>query len=234
VINSIDTVFFDFDGTLVYHQPDSFDVISAFCSDIGQALDADTERIGRRTRHQYFVDPSIRDRLDTLARDQFWQHFNRYLLEALQIEGDLDQLARELSARFAGTEMTYHCPGNVCLTLTEVRAMGYGVGLITNRGQVAHFYELLDRLQLRSFFDLILASGEVGIHKPDPGVFYAALEQAGTTAEQALYVGDNYWADVVGAQRAGLQPVLLDPRHLFPEADCLVLERIEDLLTWLR
>jgi FMN phosphatase YigB (HAD superfamily) len=73
----------------------------------------------------------------------------------------------------------------------------------------------------------------VGISKPEPGIFYAALERLGATADQSLYVGDNYWADVIGARRAGVTPVLLDPHRLFPEADCLVLDRIDELLSWL-
>jgi putative hydrolase of the HAD superfamily len=88
-------------------------------------------------------------------------------------------------------------------------------------------------MALRSRFDLALASGEVGVRKPEPGIFTTALERIGATPGEALYVGDNYWADVVGALRAGVTPVLLDPYHLFPEAGCLILEQIEDLLAWL-
>jgi putative hydrolase of the HAD superfamily len=107
------------------------------------------------------------------------------------------------------------------------------VGLITNRDNVERFYELLEELDLRHHFDMTLASGEVGIRKPEPGIFFAALDQIGGTPEQSIYVGDNYWADVVGAKRAGLTPVLLDPRGLFPECDGLVVEQIDDLLAWL-
>ena len=60
-----------------------------------------------------------------------------------------------------------------------------------------------------------------------------ALERLGSRPEEAFYVGDNYWADVVGAERAGLTPVLLDPDRLFPEAACLVLKQIDELLEWL-
>jgi putative hydrolase of the HAD superfamily len=73
------------------------------------------------------------------------------------------------------------------------------------------------------YFDWLVAAGEVGVSKPDPAIFHLALERAGAPADQAVYVGDNYWADVVGAQRAGLRPVLLDPHRLFPEAVCPVL-----------
>jgi putative hydrolase of the HAD superfamily len=230
---SVRTILFDFDGTLVFHQPDSFDVISAFCAEIGQPLKAEAERRGRRMRHEYFVDPVIRDEINGLSGDEFWEHFNRFLLEGLGIEGDLAQLVRQLGARFDQLELTYYCPDAGCRTLTELRERGYGLGLVTNRGNVDRFYDLLQEMQLRSYFTLTLASGEVGVSKPDPGIFYAAVERLGATAEESLYVGDNYWADVVGAQRAGITPVLLDPHGLFPEADCTILERIDDLLSLL-
>jgi HAD superfamily hydrolase (TIGR01549 family) len=230
---TIQTVLFDFDGTLVFHEPDSFDLISAFCADIGQPLDAETERHGRRTRHEYFVDPVIFEQLSGLSNAEFWQHFNRHLLEAICIQGDLDRLAAEVTARFASVELTYHCPEAGCRTLAQLRASGYRLGLITNRNNVERFYELLDAMALRAHFELILASGEIGVRKPEPGIFHAALERMGVTAEQAIYIGDNYWADVVGARRARVTPVLFDPLHLFPEAECLVLERWGDLLAWL-
>jgi putative hydrolase of the HAD superfamily len=105
--------------------------------------------------------------------------------------------------------------------------------LVTNRANVDRFYELLDEMALRPYFDFVLASGEVGVHKPHPGIFEVALERLGANAGESLYVGDNYWADVIGAQQAGITPVLFDPHGLFPEADCLIIERIDDLLTWL-
>jgi FMN phosphatase YigB (HAD superfamily) len=233
VNDSVRTVFFDFDGTLVFHKPDSFEMISAFCAEIGQPLSAEAEWRGRRTRHEYFVDPVIRAKLNNFGPGEFWQHFNRHLLEAVCIEGNLDDLAEEVSNRIADVDLTYYCPEEGGRTLTELRNRGYGLGLITNRENVDHFYGLLDQLELRPFFDVTLASGEVGIHKPEPGVFCAALERAEATAAESVYVGDNYWADVVGARRAGLTPVLLDPQRLFPEADCLVLDELDDLLAWL-
>jgi HAD superfamily hydrolase (TIGR01549 family) len=231
--NSMHTILFDFDGTLVFHEPDSFDVISAYCADIGQPLSAEAAREGRRTRHEYFVDPIIRDELAGLSSDDFWKHFNRHLLAALCVKGDLDRLAEEVTDRFVNLELTYHCPEAGFHTLSELRSRGYGLGLITNRINVERFHQLLTHLDLWSYFELVLASGEVGIRKPDPGIFYAALDRIGARAEECLYVGDNYWADVVGAERAGVKPALFDPYHLFPEAECLILECMDDLLKWL-
>jgi HAD superfamily hydrolase (TIGR01549 family) len=231
--DDVQAIFFDFDGTLVFHEPDSFDVISAFCAEIGQPLSSQAKRQGRRTRHEYFVDPIIRDQLDTLSPDEFWQHFNRHLLRALDIEGDLDRLAEQVTSRFENIQLAYTCPPAGCHTLAELRARGYQLGLITNRENVDRFYELLDQMDIRCYFEMILASGEVGISKPQPGIFITALDRIGARAEHSLYIGDNYWADVVGARRASVTPILFDPHHIFPKADCLILERIDDLLAWL-
>ncbi len=229
----IETVLFDFDGTLVHHEPDSFDLVRAFCADIGQPLSAEAERLGRRERHRFFVEPAILRELRAGSRDQFWLLFNRYLVQAIGIEGELDQLATALSARFVDMRWQHFCQPQDRRTLVELRRRGYRLGLITNRDHVAGFAELLQRVDLASHFDLILASGEVGVRKPEPGIFDAALERLGASAQRSIYVGDNYWADVLGAQRAGITPVLLDPDHIFPEAECLVLEHLPKLLDWL-
>jgi putative hydrolase of the HAD superfamily len=231
--DSIRTVLFDLDGTLVFHQPDSFELISAYLAEMGQPLDPAATLRSRRIRHQYFADPLIRDERDGLSRQEFWQHFNHHLLEAIGAQGDLDQMTRELTARFLSAEFHHYCPEEACRTLAELQARGYLLGLLTNRENVERFHALLTRTSLWPYFQVTLASGEVGISKPDPGIFHTALERAGSTAAQSLYVGDNYWADVVGAQRAGITPILLDPHLLFPEASCLVLEHISDLLAWL-
>ena len=44
-----------------------------------------------------------------------------------------------------------------------------------------------------------------------------------------MYIGDNYFADIVGSQRAGLVPVLYDPISLFPEADCAVIKSFAEI-----
>lgn len=231
--DGIRTVLFDLDGTLVFHEPDSFDMISAFCTEIGQPLDAETERQGRRTRHEYFINPTILKQLDGFSYDEFWCHFNRYLLQAVGIQGDLDQLSREATDRIASVDLTYCCPEADYHMLTELRARGYKLGLITNRSNVPGFYELLDRMGLRPYFDLTLAAGEVGVRKPEPQIFEVAMDRLDTQAGQSVYVGDNYWADIIGAERAGLTPILYDPLGLFPEAKCLILERVDQLLSWL-
>ncbi|MBV9916470.1 MAG: HAD-IA family hydrolase [Solirubrobacterales bacterium] len=70
-------------------------------------------------------------------------------------------------------------------------------------------HEVLARLNLANLVDGIVTSAEVGARKPAPAVFERALALAGADPEDALHVGDSVAEDVVGAQRAGIEPVLL-------------------------
>jgi putative hydrolase of the HAD superfamily len=85
-------------------------------------------------------------------------------------------------------------------------------------------------LGLAPFFQFALAAGEISSWKPEPGIFQHALALLNTRPEQTIYVGDNYFADILGATSAGLRPVLLDPEGLFPEAACPVITSLDGLL----
>jgi len=74
--------------------------------------------------------------------------------------------------------------------------------------------------------ECVVDSGNVGVMKPDPRIFQAALDLLGLEANQVLYVGDMPAMDVVGARRAGIRPYLMDPLGLHLDADY---ERISSL-----
>jgi putative hydrolase of the HAD superfamily len=50
---------------------------------------------------------------------------------------------------------------------------------------------------------LLIVSGEIGVSKPDPGIFRAAQERIGLTPEDLWMIGDSYRADICGAKRCG-------------------------------
>jgi len=62
----------------------------------------------------------------------------------------------------------------------------------------------------------VVDSALVGAEKPDPRIFVAALEAAGSSAERAVHVGDSVWFDIEGALATGLGAVHFDPHHLCP------------------
>jgi putative hydrolase of the HAD superfamily len=69
----------------------------------------------------------------------------------------------------------------------------------------------LDRMALQGCFDYCIYSGQAGAMKPSPAIFDAALSACGNRPDEAVYVGDCYATDVVGAKRAGWSAVHFSP-----------------------
>jgi putative hydrolase of the HAD superfamily len=102
--------------------------------------------------------------------------------------------------------------------LTRVRSRGLGSGVISNsNGSVKG---ALEELGLARHLDFVLDSAVVGVEKPDPRIFELALEAARVEPHEAVYVGDLYSVDVLGARAAGLHAILLDPGGAWGERDC--------------
>jgi putative hydrolase of the HAD superfamily len=72
--------------------------------------------------------------------------------------------------------------------------------------------ELLHSLELASHFEALVISARVGFNKPHAGIFEHALRLLDVAPSDAIHVGDSYAADVVGARRVGIRPVLIDRR----------------------
>ncbi|MFQ5846221.1 MAG: HAD family hydrolase [Candidatus Methylomirabilales bacterium] len=103
--------------------------------------------------------------------------------------------------------------------LAELTGRGYLVGVISNSdGRLESF---LTETGLTEHLSVVVDSRVVGIEKPDPRIFHWALEQTGVAPAQAVYVGDFYSLDVVGARRAELDAILLDPVGAWPALDCV-------------
>lgn len=61
----------------------------------------------------------------------------------------------------------------------------------------------LRRLGIAEDFDYIINSSEVGFAKPDPNIYFAALNTVEATPEQALFIDDNA-GHVAAAMRLGI------------------------------
>jgi putative hydrolase of the HAD superfamily len=109
--------------------------------------------------------------------------------------------------------------------LSALDAHGCIVGVISNSD--GRIEKLLKEAGLSDGLDLIIDSRIVGVEKPDPRIFRLAIERASVEPAEAVYVGDFYSLDVLGARSAGIQAILLDPVAAWPPLDCI---KAKDLL----
>jgi putative hydrolase of the HAD superfamily len=102
--------------------------------------------------------------------------------------------------------------------LALARDRGVRTAVISNsNGSVR---ALLERVGLLRWLEFVLDSSVIGVEKPDPRIFRLALERLGLAPDEAVYVGDIYSVDVLGARAAGMQAVLLDPGRCWGARDC--------------
>lgn len=94
-------------------------------------------------------------------------------------------------------------------TLKKLKDTGFQVGLISNWNDTAR--DVLQQTGIINILDHVVISSEVGIEKPDERIFLHAFQQAGVSPEDCLYVGDNYYDDVVGSAKVGMDSILINP-----------------------
>ena len=231
--NHIKAVFFDLDGTLRHSVPEGGEVLTAYAASLGLNVNAEDRVRALRWEYNYWASSAdLRD--DLLAHssdtDNFWIEYSRRRLIALGAspEWALEHAAQASAHMGEMYKPDSIVPEDVRRSLTQLQQAGYIMAVISNRDRP--FQEVLDSHGLSEFFPYSLAGGEVDIYKPEPGIFEHALQQMNVTAPETVYVGDNYYADVIGARLAGLQPVLYDPHHIFPDADCTTIHSFDELL----
>jgi putative hydrolase of the HAD superfamily len=229
----VETVIFDLDGTLRHNVPSADDTQFQIANQLGANVPVGLQLLGARWAHAYWAQsPELVEDLRKFGEpdENFWVHYSfRYLLALTVPTERAMELAPILSQRMEAefTPMNYVAP-DVAPTLKSLKKAGFSVGLVSNRSLPCH--EECEQLGLLEYFDFAYVAAEVEAWKPDPRIFDRALELSGTSPERAIYVGDNYYADIIGAHNAGLQPVLFDRDCVFPDADCAVIKSVGELL----
>jgi len=98
-------------------------------------------------------------------------------------------------------------------SLRKLQKQGYQMAVISNSdGRVD---QILQELNLREYFEIVIDSFVVGVEKPDPRIFEIALKRLNLDPKETIYIGDIYYIDVWGANRAGLGAVHLDKMGLY-------------------
>jgi FMN phosphatase YigB (HAD superfamily) len=236
----IRAILFDFDDTLVDFHPSNpralFDAgaarVYAFLTAKGCSLPA-FEPFSRRQR-------SINRQIEWKTRLTGGEPDGRRLLRRLckdyGLQRDAACLAKLGWLWYEPVTETAALAADVIPTLTTLRDAGIELALIAN---TIHHDAVIDRhletLGVLEFFPVRAYSTEHAARKPDPHLFNAALDELGVPASQAMFVGNELKADILGARRIGMQTVLRaaePPRRAVELADHTI-ERLSELLPFL-
>lgn len=111
------------------------------------------------------------------------------------------------------------------------------IGLITNFNDGPMQRDKIRGAGLDGQFDGVYISGEVGVWKPEPGIFEYAANDLGVEPSECVHIGNSIQSDVEGALNAGMKAVLVEeddrPRPTGLNGDVVWCEDLYGVAGWL-
>ena len=162
-------------------------------------------------------------------------HLQRFLkpIEGLPLPGDgLRDLAHEMGTEFLQLTNKYFCLMPDAERVVKYLAGKYPLTIISNGFKEVQYYKF-EHSGLAKYFTHTLISEEVGINKPQPGIFEIALQRNGITADEAVMVGDSYSSDIAGAKAAGIDQIWIranDEGVMANETATYIVSKLADIL----
>ena len=138
-----------------------------------------------------------------------------HFLEALGLEGLDEPTIQSLEHAYANVavEVLPEIVAGADQALSDLSKRGFKLGLISNTGRTPGYAlrEILERLSLARFFEAMVFSNEHGECKPQRSIFEKLRQSLGVEFEKIVFVGDNLYADVFGAQQCGMTAIHFAP-----------------------
>lgn len=190
-------VLFDFDETLQ-------DRTLAFEGYMKAMLDKYLPNISEEQRKMYMDDMVVTGNGGYVDRIKWYQGLKEKWQWA-------DAPSAEELANHYDTTFGYHnviFPNSIPL-LKELKARGYITGVITNGPSILQNCKM-DNSGLRPYCDIVVVSGDVGVHKPDPELFKYTAKKLGLDTSECVYVGDHPINDIKGALDSGMKAIRMN------------------------
>lgn len=229
----IKAVFFDFFNTLVYFDPPREKHYADTAAEFGvrispQAVAAALPEADAWWRSENSRSP-IKDREQAGKFDAYRGYGLRILKDAentVSPDQALQMLAKAFALGFNLENFADSLPALQALKVKNIQT-----GVISNIGEQIDSY--LDKAGFTGYITHKVTSFEAGYDKPQPQIFQLALKKAGVTAAEALFVGDQYDLDVLGARSAGIKPILINRDGADGKYDCIVINDLSQVVDYL-
>jgi putative hydrolase of the HAD superfamily len=224
-------VFFDAGETLVYPHPSFAELFAEVLRAEGVVVDPAVVQEVVSAYSQKFTETvqSGEARLWSTSPERsraFWDGVYRDFLQEVGVSDHYDRLVGRLYTTFTDLA-SYRLHPDVIPTIDRLREARISMGVISNFEEWLE--RLLESLGVTDYFPVLVISGVEGVEKPDPQIFRIALERAGVSAEESVYVGDHPFFDIEAAKEVGMVAVLIDRRGRYPDAEGIRITSLEDL-----
>jgi putative hydrolase of the HAD superfamily len=214
----IKAVFFDFYNTLVGYDPPREILQANMLKEMGMEVSPESLVRPILAADDFLYQEHARYPLSKRSKEETMSLYIQYhgiILKEAGLEASQEFIADILN-KWMHSDFKVVLYDDVAPVLTDLKERGLILGLISNVDRDITL--LYQELGLPTWLQLMVTSQDAGFSKPHPGIFQAALKQAGVKPSEAIYVGDQYQFDVVGANGAGMLGILLDRSGYAEEA----------------
>jgi putative hydrolase of the HAD superfamily len=214
----IKAAFFDLYQTLICYRPPREEVLSKVLKELGIEVTPEALLhpivIADEFIYQEHARLPIRKRNDD-EKNALWGQYQAIVLKEAGIEPN-KELIRGVLGRMQQVKFEMALFDDVLPALSQLKNKGLILGLISNVDN--DITPVLSRLGLKPLLQVVVTSQDAGCNKPKPEIFREAARRAGIQTQEAIYIGDQYQIDVIGANEAGMQGILIDRGGYFKEA----------------
>ncbi len=236
----VKAVFFDWSNTLARYKPTREELHSQVLREFGIELPPEKIMPSLLVADRDYLAENARSPVLKRSPEEQLKVYTLYqntVLAGAGIKVAPDILLRILKRMEQSYDgITFALFEDVLPLLKTLKERKFILGLLTNLDTSVDrdVKRICSELGLEPYLDFVVTSGEVGVDKPKPPIFLAALQRTGVDASEAVHVGDQYDLDVIGARGVGITPVLLDRYDFYPEvSDCLRIHSLTELPEYL-
>ena len=215
---SIKALLFDLGGTLVHRSVNDHIADEAAVKDIVNYMNSN----GFMVDQEFFL-------------EKYWTHYrnlNEYR-ESYMIEIPMNVWLSELLYDVSGESLNFTLLSKAEKAIVDARVESaiilpetigileelssrYNLGIVTNTSSEQITDRVLHNLKLNKFFDCVIASSEVGVRKPYPGIFFQIAREMFIEPEEALFIGDSIKHDIIGSNLVNMKSCLISQKDLEP------------------
>ncbi|MDR0514040.1 MAG: HAD-IA family hydrolase [Coriobacteriaceae bacterium] len=206
----VKAVLFDVGSTLVLPRPDIDGVFFEMATLRGHSLAKEAVSACLGEVNDFYEKEYLRDGdfwCSPTGSVEIYLEMYRYLAHLLGLEHDAQGIAHAVWEAYLKPQY-WQVISDVVPCLKSLRHEHLRLGIVSN--WAPNLADLIRGLLLAPYFESVIASADVGYRKPDPIIFEIALERMGIAPEEALHVGDRPDVDGIGAQKAGIMPIIID------------------------
>ncbi len=114
------------------------------------------------------------------------------------------------------------------LEVLEYLSPNYQLHIITNGFAEVQALKLQNS-RISHFFNTVTSSEEVGLKKPHPVIFETALNKASVRPESSIMIGDTFEADILGAEKVGMDTLFFNYRNDVVPETYKVVHRLSEI-----